>query len=98
LKTLRLLSVVAAPLLFVGCVELEDPGGGGGGGGLGAPRPAPDPIYQSRWIGTAPFCAARPSDCSNLGAGWEYSGRSNLSGDGATCASGQKVLCRKQIN
>ncbi|MGF1625792.1 MAG: hypothetical protein ACFCVH_12990 [Alphaproteobacteria bacterium] len=75
---------------LVGCI----PGGGGGG----APAPAPvEPVYQYQWLGTAPFCAASPTDCASLGSGWEFS-REDASGDGATCASGTKVQCRLRIN
>jgi len=41
----------------------------------------------SKWIGTAPWCAAQPSDCTAIG--WNYV-QSSSSG----CWSGKKVLCR----
>ena len=48
-----------------------------------------------RWIGTAPFCDTKPSDCTNKGA--EYV-RSDASGDGSKCFSGEKVLCRCKLS
>merc|ERR1712048_1474426 len=44
------------------------------------------------WKGTAPFCDAHPSDCTNNG--YEYV-KSDSHGDGSTCWSGNKVYCQK---
>lgn len=45
----------------------------------------------SVWMGTAPFCAAKPTDCSDNGMIYV---RSDAHGDGAKCSSGAKVLCK----
>ncbi|MEL6919753.1 MAG: hypothetical protein AAFO77_01850 [Pseudomonadota bacterium] len=92
-------SVVAvASIALAACVvEVPSNGGGGGGGGTTPPAPAPAPIFQTQWVGTAPFCAASPGSCTNLGAGWQFVERSTT-GNGARCASGVKVLCRRQVN
>jgi endonuclease/exonuclease/phosphatase family metal-dependent hydrolase len=42
------------------------------------------------WIGTAPFCSAKPQDCDVLGLTYV---RSDKTGDGLPCFSGTKVLC-----
>jgi len=42
------------------------------------------------WLGTAPFCSARSRDCDILGLTYV---RSDTSGDGLPCFSGEKVLC-----
>ena len=43
------------------------------------------------WIGTAPACNASPQDCSRSGLTYI---RSHSSGDGASCLTGEKVLCQ----
>ena len=42
------------------------------------------------WLGTAPFCATSSRDCDILGLSYL---RSDTSGDGLPCFSGEKVLC-----
>jgi endonuclease/exonuclease/phosphatase family metal-dependent hydrolase len=42
------------------------------------------------WLGTSPFCAANRQDCDVLGLTYV---RSDTSGDGLPCLSGEKVLC-----
>jgi endonuclease/exonuclease/phosphatase family metal-dependent hydrolase len=42
------------------------------------------------WYGTAPFCSASQQDCDVLGLTYV---RSDTSGDGFPCLSGEKVLC-----
>jgi hypothetical protein len=42
------------------------------------------------WLGTAPFCAASSRDCDIMGLSYV---RSDTSGDGVACFSGEKVLC-----
>jgi endonuclease/exonuclease/phosphatase family metal-dependent hydrolase len=42
------------------------------------------------WLGTAPFCSASVQDCDILGLTYV---RSDRSGDGLPCLSGEKVLC-----
>jgi endonuclease/exonuclease/phosphatase family metal-dependent hydrolase len=42
------------------------------------------------WIGTAPFCCASQENCDILGLNYV---RSDASGDGLPCLSGDKVLC-----
>lgn len=44
------------------------------------------------WIGTAPFCGGKASDCTKRG--WVYRGSSKR-GDGKTCTTGRKVLCER---
>ena len=43
------------------------------------------------WLGTAPFCAASSRDCGIMGLSYV---RSDTSGDGLSCFSGEKVLCK----
>jgi endonuclease/exonuclease/phosphatase family metal-dependent hydrolase len=43
------------------------------------------------WLGTSPFCAASQQDCDVLGLTYV---RSDTSGDGFSCLSGEKVLCK----
>lgn len=45
---------------------------------------------SSVWIGTAPLCAASQQDCDILGLTYV---RSDKSGDGLPCLSGEKVVC-----
>src|SRR4051794_15986301 len=47
---------------------------------------------QDIWMGSAPFCKAGPDDCRQAGMVFV---RSDSRGDGSTCASGKKVLCRR---
>jgi endonuclease/exonuclease/phosphatase family metal-dependent hydrolase len=49
--------------------------------------------YEPReyWIGTAPFCNASPHECATLAMDFV---REDSSGDGKTCWTGKKVLCR----
>jgi len=42
------------------------------------------------WLGTAPFCSASQQDCDTLGLNYV---RSDTSGEGLPCLSGEKVLC-----
>jgi endonuclease/exonuclease/phosphatase family metal-dependent hydrolase len=42
------------------------------------------------WLGTSPFCSASQQDCDVLGLTYV---RSDTSGDGLACLSGEKVLC-----
>jgi endonuclease/exonuclease/phosphatase family metal-dependent hydrolase len=42
------------------------------------------------WIGTTPFCSASRQDCDVLGLNYV---RSDTSGDGLPCFSGEKALC-----
>jgi hypothetical protein len=49
------------------------------------------PNPREVWIGTAPFCKGKRSDCTNRGM--EYV-RRDRRGDGKKCFSGWKVLCR----
>ncbi|MEP3224356.1 MAG: hypothetical protein ABJO01_00140 [Parasphingorhabdus sp.] len=95
-KTYAILSVVAAAITVSGCLAQ----------GYGAPLQEPPPreeapIYETevRYIGTAPFCAARKGDCYNLGRDWEFDSFTK-SGTGATCATGTKAKCvrRVQVN
>jgi hypothetical protein len=92
-RSLTLLTLGALGVLLAGCMDDS-----GGGGSSASPSPAPVPqrvSVDSRWLGTAPFCDAQPSDCSALGAGWEHGGRTDRIGDGAACATGVKVMCEK---
>ena len=43
------------------------------------------------WLGEAPFCRATPSECKSIGL--TYVTR-HAYGDGETCLTGHKVLCR----
>jgi hypothetical protein len=45
----------------------------------------------SVWVGTAPFCGGRPSDCTDRGMDYV---RSDQYGDGKECLTGEKVLCQ----
>ncbi len=45
--------------------------------------------YQ-KWLGTAPICKTKPSDCANYGMKYI---RSNKRGNGKKCLSGTKILC-----
>lgn len=49
-----------------------------------------DTVY---WVGTAPFCGAKPEDCTDDGAEFIAYG---TSGDGHSCQSGKKVLCARK--
>lgn len=51
---------------------------------------ASNPLSQI-WVGMAPFCSASQEDCRILGL--EYI-RSDTSGDGVSCLTGEKVLCQ----
>jgi endonuclease/exonuclease/phosphatase family metal-dependent hydrolase len=53
-------------------------------GCLGADAPS------TTWLGTPPFCSASRQDCDLLGLTYV---RSDTSGDGLPCLSGEKVLC-----
>jgi len=59
---------------------------------LAAFTPAIAAADQDIWMGSAPFCKASPDDCRQ--AGMVYV-RSDARGDGSTCVSGKKVLCRR---
>lgn len=54
-------------------------------------KPAP-PDPNTVWIGTAPVCAGKPTDCTNRGMRYV---RSSVYGNGKKCLSGRKVLCKK---
>jgi endonuclease/exonuclease/phosphatase family metal-dependent hydrolase len=45
---------------------------------------------STTWLGTSPFCSASQRDCDVLGLTYI---RSDSSGDGLSCLSGEKVLC-----
>ncbi|MEM0900646.1 MAG: hypothetical protein AAGI92_11935 [Pseudomonadota bacterium] len=96
---LKLILAAAATALVAACVVETSPGGSIGVQPITSPQPQvqPAPVFQSQWIGTAPLCAAKPGDCGSLGSGWSFV-RSDVAGNGATCATGRKVLCRRQIN
>lgn len=49
------------------------------------------PFTHYVWVGKAPFCAAKPTDCPS---GYQYV-RSNKRGDGKLCTTGNKVECKK---
>jgi endonuclease/exonuclease/phosphatase family metal-dependent hydrolase len=46
------------------------------------------------WLGTSPFCSASQQDCAVLGLTYI---RSDTSGNGFPCLSGQKVLCEAPV-
>ncbi len=50
--------------------------------------------YQ-KWLGTAPICKTKPSDCSKYGMKYL---RSNKRGNGKKCFTGTKVLCEGDKN
>jgi hypothetical protein len=52
---------------------------------------APTASAKDIWLGTAPFCNAKKSDCKNRGMTFV---KTSKSGNGKRCTSGQKVLCR----
>lgn len=52
------------------------------------------PMADHYWLGTAPFCNAKPSDCEST-PGYVFAEYSSI-GDGASCWSGQKVKCVKK--
>jgi len=64
------------------------------GMGLVDVQPAEADRWHQQWIGTAPFCGAKPSDCRKRGMQYV---RRHKRGNGKKCASGWKVLCRKLI-
>ena len=91
-RSLTILTIGALGILLAGC--MDDSGGGGSGA---SPSPEPEPtrhLVESRWLGTAPFCDAHRNDCRALGNDWEYV-ESDISGDGASCSTGRKVLCSR---
>lgn len=45
------------------------------------------------WVGTAPYCAGAPSDCTDRGAEFIAYG---TAGDGHACDKGKKVLCARR--
>ncbi len=49
---------------------------------------------STTWIGKAPFCSAKPTDCSTQGMKFV---RNHASGDGDTCITGTKVMCEGKI-
>lgn len=53
--------------------------------------PPGEAVAADKWLGTAPFCKAKRSDCSKYGM--EYV-RESKTGNGKKCVSGKKVLCR----
>ena len=55
--------------------------------------PPPPPNRNEVWFGTAPFCAASKNDCLKRNMDFV---RFDKRGDGKTCATGRKVLCRKR--
>lgn len=48
-----------------------------------------------KWLGTAPICKTKPSDCNNYGMKYI---RSNKRGNGKKCLTGTKVLCEGDKN
>ena len=91
MKTVLKIAIPATIALFVSACEVSNVGGVG-------PGPAPvqyREVVESKWLGTAPFCSAQPSDCSSLGSDWRHID-TNTTGDGSRCASGVKVLCEKR--
>lgn len=48
-------------------------------------------VQQEMWLGTAPFCRAAQTDCDKAGMSFV---RSHSSGNGQTCLTGEKILCR----
>ena len=52
---------------------------------------APAKAQSETWLGSAPFCKATPADCTAAGMTFV---RTHASGDGDTCLTGVKVLCR----
>ena len=90
-RSLTILTLGALGIVLAGC--MDDTGGGSSNPSPApAPAPMPSPVLDSRWLGTAPFCDADPSDCNNLGPGWSYL-RTSVTGDGAPCTTGRKVMC-----
>lgn len=49
---------------------------------------------STTWIGQAPFCTAKPTDCDGQGLSFV---RTHASGDGETCLIGTKVQCEGDI-
>jgi hypothetical protein len=95
-RTLTIMSLFVAATVAAACT-IETPTGPVPGAGP-APAPAPVARFESRWLGTAPFCNATPADCSNvLGPGWSFV-QESITGDGAACATGRKIMCSRQIN
>lgn len=94
-RTLTLMSLFVAATVTAACtVEMPTTPPGA------SPTPAPAPVarFESRWLGTAPFCNATAADCSNvLGPGWSFV-QESITGGGAACATGRKVMCSRQIN
>jgi hypothetical protein len=55
-------------------------------------------VVKQSWKGEAPFCEGAESDCSRLQpyGDWVYC-KSDDSGDGSSCWSGEKVLCNRAV-
>jgi len=50
--------------------------------------------HPTAWLGTSPFCSASQQDCDVLGLTYV---RSDTSGDGFSCLSGEKILCEAPV-
>jgi len=50
--------------------------------------------WPQLWIGTSLFCTGKPKDCNLFDMDYI---RSDSSGDGKTCATGTKVLCKSRL-
>jgi glycerophosphoryl diester phosphodiesterase len=59
-------------------------------------RTSKSPPLRKRqtWIGTAPICAGKPSDCELRAMRYV---RSHTAGDGEACVTGKKVLCECEV-
>lgn len=60
--------------------------------GLAVSSPPAALAQTETWLGEAPFCRAAASDCDSEGMSFV---RSHASGDGETCLTGEKILCRR---
>jgi hypothetical protein len=53
-----------------------------------------DLLHTLEWLGEAPACGAKKSDCKKNGMTYV---KSNKRGNGKACVTGEKVLCKKKM-
>ena len=92
-KTLIVMTTLAT--LTLAACSYDQFGGPVAGTGQ-APAAQPQFETEIRYLGTAPFCAAKRGDCYNLGDGWEFDSFTKT-GSGKSCATGTKAKCVRQV-